>query len=677
MALDDYPMTSLEDQFIFDQPVMMESGVTNYSDWDTGVDTTGGYTDIVDNPTDTTSGEGFTTPIEIFNPATKPGEIGYGWKYYTDGTSISPEGKYFYKGQEIYNAADPSGGIWGSVSKVLGPQLSKGLKSLFVKEDGSINLGGIGAVGAGLYSLLNRKDSGSTGYTKPVPAMSAYREVIDQPIRPTGAPAMGRRYFTDVQYFPQGDMAALQAAKDAAAAQKTALRMPESAAVPAAQPSIIPVKWNTPAATQPAAAAASGLPAIPNAAEIARQTYQAPQKIGMASGGIAQMRNPRYLRGNTDGMADKIPSSIDGKQPAALSHGEFVIPADVVAHLGNGNSDAGAKKLYEMMARVRKERTGTTKQGKKINPDKFMPGGLAALAAGGSVNSYQTGGAVSSGVTGGGASAGVPLDTSRTSTLSPWVGDYVTTALGEAAGLAAQPFQAYTGPLTAGASDLQSKAFTGVEGLASAGFDPTKYTTQSFTADQAGQYMNPYLTAALTPQLNELRRQAQINQQMLGGQYGKAGVFGGGRQAIAEAENVRNLLGKQADVLGQGYASAYDRAMDQFNREQGRAFEAAKATEESRKTAADYGFKSLAEMARLGQIQRDIEAERVAADKAAFEEERGFAYKMPQYKLSLLGGLPTGTTTSTTDTSGLPGIMQNIAGLAAIYEQLNKLGIKS
>jgi hypothetical protein len=84
---------------------------------------------------------------------------------------------------------------------------------------------------------------------------------------------------------------------------------------------------------------------------------------------------PRYLNGATDGMADKIPAKIGQKQPAALSHGEFVIPADVVSHLGNGNSEAGAKVLYDMMAKIRKARTGNTKQGKEINPAKFMPKG--------------------------------------------------------------------------------------------------------------------------------------------------------------------------------------------------------------------------------------------------------------------------------------------------------------
>ena len=80
-----------------------------------------------------------------------------------------------------------------------------------------------------------------------------------------------------------------------------------------------------------------------------------------------------YLGGPTDGMADLVPASIDGTQPAALSDGEFVVPADVVSHLGNGNSDAGAKQLYSMMDRVREARTGTTKQGTEIDPMQKLP----------------------------------------------------------------------------------------------------------------------------------------------------------------------------------------------------------------------------------------------------------------------------------------------------------------
>lgn len=93
--------------------------------------------------------------------------------------------------------------------------------------------------------------------------------------------------------------------------------------------------------------------------------------LSLAQGG--RTLPPRYLGGITDGMADRVPANIDGERPAALSDGEFVIPADVVSHLGNGNSSAGAKVLYEMMDRVRKARTGTKKQGREIDAHRFMP----------------------------------------------------------------------------------------------------------------------------------------------------------------------------------------------------------------------------------------------------------------------------------------------------------------
>ena len=92
-------------------------------------------------------------------------------------------------------------------------------------------------------------------------------------------------------------------------------------------------------------------------------------------GGYAAGGNPRLLKGPGDGMSDDIPASIGEHQPARLADGEFVVPADVVSHLGNGSTDAGAKHLYNMMDRIRKARTGNSKQGKKINPDKFLPKG--------------------------------------------------------------------------------------------------------------------------------------------------------------------------------------------------------------------------------------------------------------------------------------------------------------
>ena len=94
--------------------------------------------------------------------------------------------------------------------------------------------------------------------------------------------------------------------------------------------------------------------------------------VDNAQGGMIQGQG-YYLGGPTDGMGDQVPATIDGGQPAALSDGEFVVPADVVSHLGNGNSDAGAQQLYGMMDRLREERTGTTQQGPEINPMQMMP----------------------------------------------------------------------------------------------------------------------------------------------------------------------------------------------------------------------------------------------------------------------------------------------------------------
>jgi len=91
--------------------------------------------------------------------------------------------------------------------------------------------------------------------------------------------------------------------------------------------------------------------------------------VKMAAGGMP----PRFLSGGGDGMSDSIKATINDNQPARLADGEFVIPADVVSHLGNGSSKAGAKQLYSMMDKVRKARTGNPKQGKQINPRKYMP----------------------------------------------------------------------------------------------------------------------------------------------------------------------------------------------------------------------------------------------------------------------------------------------------------------
>jgi hypothetical protein len=96
-----------------------------------------------------------------------------------------------------------------------------------------------------------------------------------------------------------------------------------------------------------------------------------------AAGGLSTLGGysdgGRLLKGPGDGMSDNIPAQIGSKQPARLADGEFVVPADVVSHLGNGSTDAGAKQLYKMMDRIRSQRTGKKKQAPEVNPSKAMP----------------------------------------------------------------------------------------------------------------------------------------------------------------------------------------------------------------------------------------------------------------------------------------------------------------
>jgi len=536
-------------------------------------------------------------------------------------------GKYEYKtwAQLDEKAGVPTGSTYGDSGAVdLGnwwDKLGSSLQNTFKNPDGSYNIGKIltaggGALG-GLAGLMgaNKPTTTPSGYQGGIPQLTAVRTALPQPARTpyTGQPAMGRRYFTDTQYVAPAQAAATRASLATQLA---------------------------PMLEQPLRAAQGGL---------------------MAAKGT-------YLRGSTDGMADELNTSIEGKQPAKLSHGEFVVPADVVSHLGNGNSDAGAKKLYQMMDRIRVARTGTKKQGKEINPDNFMPGGKVGYAEGG-IATFADGGLTSNVPSGTALAGGL---TGSESNLSNWAGPYVTNMLGQGQAIANQPYQAYTGQLTAGTSPLQQQAFQGAQGLAT----PTNmggFTPQSFTGEgTAQQYMNPYLQAALDPQLAEARRQSQITQTQNAAKLTGAGAYGGGRQAIMDAETQRNLATNLANITGQGYANAYDKAMQQFNTEQ-------QAAQQAQNLTNQYGLNVLGQQAGLGQAQRGIESEAVAADKAQFEEERLNPYKMVQFQQSLLSGLPLAAQTyNTAQPSWLQSLAQGATfganGLDAI---LKTLGLSS
>ena len=254
--------------------------------------------------------------------------------------------------------------------------------------------------------------------------------------------------------------------------------------------------------------------------------------------------------------------------------------------------------------------------------------------------------------------------TSTESSLSSWAGPYVTNML--AAGQAASnaPFQSYTGPLTAGTSGLQNQAFQGLAGLTVPTDQMGSFTPQSFTAQNAQQYMNPYLQASLDPQIAEARRQSQMTQMGNNAQAVKAGAFGGSRGALMNTETQRNLGTNLAGITGAGYNTAFNNAQQQFNTEQGMGLNAQNQNNQ-------YGLAALQKQADLGAVQRGITSEGVAADKAQFEEQRDYPLKAVQYQQSLLQGLPLATQNyGYQQPSALSTLLGGAGGATSLYNLL-------
>jgi hypothetical protein len=293
--------------------------------------------------------------------------------------------------------------------------------------------------------------------------------------------------------------------------------------------------------------------------------------------------------------------------------------------------------------------------------------------------------------TGGTAGSSLPaVGGTSTQGLAPWAAGYITDYLGKAQALANTPYQTYKGPLTAGASDLQTKAFQGIGNLSVP--NNGMYTSVGGTfaspgtitvggadsgaggqgSSQVQQYMNPYLEAVLNPQLDALRRQSQINQNAIGAKFAGSGAFGGGRQAIGQAQANAALARDLNQTVGQGYASAFDAAQQQFNTEQQRKIQESQF-------GANFGLQGLAanralleQMAGMGETQRGITSEGIAADKAEFEKQREYPFKQIQFQQNALAGLPTSSVSN--QPAQLSGIAQLLASLGGIESILKTTG---
>ena len=307
------------------------------------------------------------TPVSVAPPATPPSALENGFTKAMNWADKNPfkASAIAYTGANALGLFKPSGATFND-DKYDGPlsryRLSPDFKGSTVNPASfryTPRYAEGGIMGDGLYNAPTIEDSDVPEYAKggTLPdSIERYQKMLEG--RPQAAPAVSRDvgiyHDTDPDTRYQDALTAAQIRQ--AKVNKRAYVSPPVAKrpTPMGQLQMASVKPRKQSGDDDVEAAQGGI-------------------MHSSLGGYAAGGNPRLLKGPGDGMSDNIPATINGRQPARLADGEFVIPADVVSHLGNGSTEAGAKQLHAMMNKIRKARTGNPKQGKQINPSKFLP----------------------------------------------------------------------------------------------------------------------------------------------------------------------------------------------------------------------------------------------------------------------------------------------------------------
>lgn len=283
---------------------------------------------------------------------------------------------------------------------------------------------------------------------------------------------------------------------------------------------------------------------------------------------------------------------------------------------------------------------------------------------------------------GGGGGPSAPASQTQIADLPEWAKPYAKETLGKASALTdinQNPYQTYGGERIAGFTPMQQQAqeaaakmqpsqlgaqagqMAGAATLGALGTSYDPYQTGQFTSGAAQQYMNPYLEAAMAPQLREAQRASEIQGIADQAQATRAGAFGGSRQAIVEAERQRNLGMQQGDIRARGYQSAFDQAQQQFAREQ-------QLREQSRQYGAGLGLQGLqtalqgaGQMGALGgqqfgqamdinrlqqQVgsqQQALEQQRLGQNYQDFMNQQRYPYQQLEFMSNILRGTPMGT----------------------------------
>jgi hypothetical protein len=287
-----------------------------------------------------------------------------------------------YETDGYANAADTStsGGFnLADIGKLLSGTSSLGMAG---------QLAGLGGVGSLLNKMLGGGGSGGfAGYKGSIPKYTAQRtqyavpttgvpstykpsdsEIRDYALRPGINDAMVARGMNEFNISPERMAGIMQIPTEQVQSRYQAAMGPNYVA---RRPGSGGVTYFSPMQYTPVAA-----PATPATPATPVETVQAAGG-GMMRGGIANLGGysdgGQLLRGPGDGVSDDIPATIGDRQPARLADGEFVVPARIVSELGNGSTEAGARKLYAMMDRIKKTRSKAKNIAANTKADKHLP----------------------------------------------------------------------------------------------------------------------------------------------------------------------------------------------------------------------------------------------------------------------------------------------------------------
>ena len=271
---------------------------------------------------------------------------------------------------------------------------------------------------------------------------------------------------------------------------------------------------------------------------------------------------------------------------------------------------------------------------------------------------------------------------------------FISNVLNKGNALLNAPTPAYTGQMTAGTSDLQNQAWKGLAGLTlpntmtQAGQNlldiQGKAQGMQFDPNTVSQYMNPYLQNVLNPQLDEARRQAQITAMPAMAKLTQAGGYGGGRQAILESENQRNLNTNLANITGQGYKNAYDDAMKaaQYSADFGlKSLQAGTTANQAAGNVgaqeAQYGLQNLQALSTAGGVQQGQDQAGLNAQYNEFLRQQNYLPNALKAQQGLIAGLPRGSVTESY--SAKPSALQTgigtAAGVASMVKNLKDAGL--